>query len=448
MVICGLSAYIVFTGSLLWGVPGEDSVHEIQLNTESNTHSTALSGLKPGKKYFIQFKVKAEVPGCFSNAELKWSNPSRKASTDKLEFSTPVQYAAQKQYFVSKDGSDRNDGTEEKPFGTIGYAVSLLRPGDTLTIRGGTYEENFSVPVSGTAEKPIVIRGAPGEKVFLQAGYGAPLFGGITVTNQSHIHFKDFYIYGDHTVPEGFAEYAIRAADCRGLLFQRLLVGGSRYKLLAVNCDGIRLEDCGFNGGHEGVTLNNCTNMVIRNCTFAHAGLTQLMIRNETRGNVLIENSIFMDALNMKGSMPVIFITDIEKLTERNNCFWNRMPFEQKPVIGWNFQGQEKAVQNAREGSQEFPYLGRRQLPYPAYQKELKMHNTGSFSANPGLKVFPDYTAKYKSMDDWKKNWKANDTRNQEELVTRNNPKLLRDLKYFQPTNPKVIGRGCGPRLK
>jgi len=448
MVIAELSANLPFTGTLLWGVPGEDQVHEIKLSTESNTHSAALSGLKPGKKYYIQVKAKTNVPGCFSNAELKWPFSRRKATSEKLEFTTPLQYEAQSQYFVSKDGNDLNEGTKESPFGTIGHAVSQLRPGDTLTIRGGTYEENFSVPVSGTKEKPVVIQGAPGEKVYLQAGAGAPLIGGITVTNQNYVHFKNLYIYGDHAVPEGFAEYAIRVFNCRGLLFQRLLVCGSTHKILAVNCDDIRLEDCGFNGGHEGVTLNNCTDMVIRNCTFAHAGLTQLTIRNESRGNALIENCIFMNALNKKGFAPLIFITDITKLTERNNCFWNRIPFDQKPVIGWNYQGKKKAVQNAREGSREFPYLGRRQLAYPDYQKELNRQDSGTFSANPGLKVYPDYIAKYKSLDDWKKNWRANDKRSFEEIITRRKPELLRDLKYFLPTNPEVISRGCGPRIK
>ena len=445
MVIAGLTANIPFTGTLLWGVPGEDQVHEIQLTAESNTHSAALSGLKPGKKYFIQFKVQADVPKCFSNAELKRSNQKRKASTDKLEFSTPAQYAAAKQYFVSKDGNDRNDGTEGTPFGTIGYAVTKLRPGDTLTIRGGTYEENFSVPVSGTKERPIVIRGAPGEKVYIQSGYGSPLVGGITVTNQNYIHFQDFCIYGNHIVPEGFAEYTIQAVNCRGLLFQRMVISGANHKLHAVNCDDIRIEDCGFSYGHEGVFLANCKDMVIRNCTFAHAALMHLMIRDE-RGPATVENCIFVDAINKKGYIAVITITDIANLTERNNCFFNRMPFDQKPLIGWDRNGKKPAVQNVDRGS---VYTGRRQQPYPAYQKDTNRYDTGSFAANPGLKVFPDYICKYKSLADWKKNYRKKEKLSGKEAqILRDHPELLRDLKHFLPTNPEVISRGCGPRIK
>jgi len=445
MVIASLSANIPFTGTLLWGIPGEASVRKIRLNMESNTHSAALSGLTPGKKYYIQFNVRADVPKCFSNAELKRTNAFLDLSTDKLEFTTPVQYAAPKQYFVAKNGSDLNDGSQKKPFGSIGHAVTKLCPGDTLTISGGIYEENFTVPVSGTEERPIVIRGAPGEKVLIQAGYGSPLTGGITVTNQNHIHFKNFIIYGNHTVPEGFSGYTIRATDCRGLLFQRLIVSGSFHKLHAVNCDDIRIEDCGFSYGHEGVFLAKCKDMVIRNCTFAHAALMHLMIRDE-RGPALVENCIFVDALNMKGFASVIYITDIADLTERNNCFFNRMPFDQKPVIGWDRNGNKPAVPNTEIGSS---YTGRRQQPYPAYQKDMDRYDTGSFSANPGLKVFPDYTAKYKSMDDWKKNWRKKQKLSfAESQRLSDDPELLRDLKYFLPTDPEVIKRGCGPRLK
>ena len=44
-------------------------------------------------------------------------------------------------YFVAPNGSDRNSGTLEKPFRTIGKAVRVLKAGDTCYIRGGRYHE-------------------------------------------------------------------------------------------------------------------------------------------------------------------------------------------------------------------------------------------------------------------------------------------------------------------
>ena len=171
-----------------------------------------------------------------------------------------------------------------------------------------------------------------------------------------------------------------------------------------------------------------------------------LMIRNE-RGPATVENCIFLDALNMKGYASVIYITDIADLTERNNCFFNRMPFDQKPLIGWDRNGNDPAVRTV--SAQYSTYNGVRQQPYPAYQKDTNRYDTGSFSANPGLAAFPDYTCKYESYADWEKNWQKNKKLGDAEAQRlRDNPELLRDLKYFLPTNPEVIRQGCGPRLK
>ena len=164
------------------------------------------------------------------------------------------------------------------------------------------------------------------------------------------------------------------------------------------------------------------------------------------RGPVTVENCIFLDALNKKGHIAVITVTDIADLTERNNCFFNRMPFDQKPLIGWDRNGKEPAVQNVDRGN---VYTGRRQQPYPAYQKDTNRYDTGSFAANPGLKVFPDFVCKYKSLADWKKNnRKKENLSGKESQILRDHPELLRDLKYFLPTDPEVIKRGCGPRIK
>src|SRR5262245_11692533 len=74
-------------------------------------------------------------------------------------------------YFVDAvKGNDRQEGTEQKPWKTVGHAVKRLKPGDTLVLRGGTYYESVTVAVVGTAEKPITIRAYPGEPAILDAG--------------------------------------------------------------------------------------------------------------------------------------------------------------------------------------------------------------------------------------------------------------------------------------
>lgn len=74
---------------------------------------------------------------------------------------------------------------------------SLQNPGDTLYLHGGTYEfsDKVSVNKQGTAAKPIVIIGYPGEKVILdfhKVAYGTR---GLTIhANALYVHVKDLTI--------------------------------------------------------------------------------------------------------------------------------------------------------------------------------------------------------------------------------------------------------------
>ena len=80
-----------------------------------------------------------------------------------------------KEYFVSNAGNDKNEGSRERPFKTICKAVTMVKPGDVVTVRGGVYREMMDIRAAGTPEKPIVFRGAPGETVLITGAYPANL---------------------------------------------------------------------------------------------------------------------------------------------------------------------------------------------------------------------------------------------------------------------------------
>lgn len=71
------------------------------------------------------------------------------------------------EYFVSNGGNDRWEGSFKRPFKTIHKAASVAKAGDIVTVRGGRYLELVAIRNSGTPEKPIVFRGAPGETALL-----------------------------------------------------------------------------------------------------------------------------------------------------------------------------------------------------------------------------------------------------------------------------------------
>ena len=77
-------------------------------------------------------------------------------------------------YFIAPDGDDATgDGTFEKPWFNLQYAVDRAAPGDHIVCRGGTYKPTMKkdgkkytirITTSGTADNPIVIRSYEDEK--------------------------------------------------------------------------------------------------------------------------------------------------------------------------------------------------------------------------------------------------------------------------------------------
>ncbi|MBI2301991.1 MAG: right-handed parallel beta-helix repeat-containing protein, partial [Armatimonadetes bacterium] len=109
----------------------------------------------------------ARVPVAAESARVADAFPEPK----KPDFSTPPAPAPRPQpaeLFVAPDGDDDNPGSADKPFRTITRGVKELLPGDTLTVRGGTYREAVEIEKYGTAEKPILVRAAPGETVVIK----------------------------------------------------------------------------------------------------------------------------------------------------------------------------------------------------------------------------------------------------------------------------------------
>jgi hypothetical protein len=68
-------------------------------------------------------------------------------------------------YYVATSGNDGAAGTLDAPWRTIGRAARAVMPGDTVYVRGGTYNETIDVNTSGSAAAgPIVFASYPGEK--------------------------------------------------------------------------------------------------------------------------------------------------------------------------------------------------------------------------------------------------------------------------------------------
>jgi hypothetical protein len=108
-----------------------------------------------------------------------------------LTFAFPL-FAAN--YYVAPDGNDRNRGTLEAPFATISKGIALLKAGDQLFVRGGTYGKSIVVHEKhGTAGAPIYIRAYPNEKPVID-GTGTTANGLVVFSRSSWIRFDGFEV--------------------------------------------------------------------------------------------------------------------------------------------------------------------------------------------------------------------------------------------------------------
>ena len=79
------------------------------------------------------------------------------------EQTSPV---AGKEYHVSVNGEDHNDGSAARPLRTFSAAAQLAQPGDAITVHKGVYRERINPPRGGESDaKRIVYQAAAGEKV-------------------------------------------------------------------------------------------------------------------------------------------------------------------------------------------------------------------------------------------------------------------------------------------
>lgn len=75
-----------------------------------------------------------------------------------------------KVYFVAVSGSDSSPCSASAPCATILHTFSVMKPGDTTLVRGGSYAEGeiwIRSPDGGAADAPKVIKNYPGEEVYL-----------------------------------------------------------------------------------------------------------------------------------------------------------------------------------------------------------------------------------------------------------------------------------------
>lgn len=191
-------------------------------------------------------------------------------------------------YYLSPDGSDSSgSGSSSSPWFTLNKAWSVIKPGDTVYLKGGTYRYNSSQSLmgkSGSSSAPIKIWAVEGEKPVITPSSSYDGTRGINI-DSDYLHIKGLEITGYKQRTSSALYYGIVAENSNHITFEQIIVHDNGFGLsigsdsgdnLVLNSDFYRnadpLSNFGLNvpwGGADGITIrssNQGKTNTIRGC--------------------------------------------------------------------------------------------------------------------------------------------------------------------------------------
>jgi RNA polymerase sigma factor (sigma-70 family) len=128
--------------------------------------------------------------------------------------------------YVAPTGSDSADGSLTHPFATLAKAVSVVKPGQTVALRGGVYTPTGTITIStsGTAAQRILLSGYRDERPVID-GSRLPTDDWTVVVNASYWTVQGLEIR-DSPGP------AITCFSCRSDVFRRIALHDNRSGLI------------------------------------------------------------------------------------------------------------------------------------------------------------------------------------------------------------------------
>ncbi|MFF4162185.1 sigma-70 family RNA polymerase sigma factor [Streptomyces sp. NPDC001741] len=134
--------------------------------------------------------------------------------------------------YLAPDGSDDGDGSRARPFATLAKAASVVRPGQTIALRGGTYRpsEETSLTTDGTPDRRITLSNYRGERPVIDAS-------GLPASSWAITQAADNWTVQGLEV-RGSASHAYVCSGCRNTVFRGLSMHGNAES-------GLTLRDAG-----------------------------------------------------------------------------------------------------------------------------------------------------------------------------------------------------------
>ncbi len=114
--------------------------------------------------------------------------------------------------WVAPAGNDSNSGSRDRPYRTVQRAADTMSPGDTCTVRGGTYREAVSIRRGGSEGKPLRFIADAGERVILD---GTDLVTGRWTRHRGAIYSTSVVGPVEQLFVDGLMQIEARWPNCR-----------------------------------------------------------------------------------------------------------------------------------------------------------------------------------------------------------------------------------------
>ncbi|MCL2722293.1 MAG: right-handed parallel beta-helix repeat-containing protein [Treponema sp.] len=170
MIVINFSADVMRSGS-------DGDFNVLVNNLPDNPMITYIENAKSGVWYNMSGTITIEpfnpIPVFFIDAHYKreadFYFDNLKVSIENINIKNPGENNAngfKNLYVCVNRGAYNGNGTQERPFNTITFAMHYAKPGDTVFVDSGTYYERIRM-TSGEEGKPITLTAMPGAEVII-----------------------------------------------------------------------------------------------------------------------------------------------------------------------------------------------------------------------------------------------------------------------------------------
>jgi nitrous oxidase accessory protein NosD len=240
-----------------------------------------------------------------------------------------AQWSAAATYYVAPNGNNANRGTIDQPFQRLLVGVSVLAPGDTLYIRGGTYDESLvNVVPGGTSwDAATTVAAYQGESVTLTPSsdpaldFGSPAAQYIIVDGL----ILDAVHGGVEAAIIWNGAHHVRLINCelKNSPTNGLLVEAPDNEFI-----NLKVHDNGSNGLAHGLYITRSNNLVEGSEVYHNTGWGVHIYTGTGSGadnNIVRGNEIYENARAGAGGDGVILSSGTGNIAEGNRIWGNHV---------------------------------------------------------------------------------------------------------------------------